>query len=381
MPARRSGPSFLQFAAVALLTVSVALGVVAFLTLQESARQRRKLSTLAGEVEDQRKSLRARDDDIQALRDVLGYDFSGVGVREDEDRATVVGATLGDIGDTAGPLARPTVREALRRLAAERDNVARERNALVRDKSSLLANYLALEMIWKQVVAKYAEGLSEKQNELLARGRELREVAEAKDRQIEELRETVTGNDRQIASLDETLKKLEDDKRKQEGLHRSTVRRLNEIIRRQDPQQFEVADGKITLIDRTLKMVWLDLGQADGLRTGLVFHVFDRDAARVGSRRQTKGAVRVTRIVGAHQAEATIVTEKSRTPILKSDLVYTPVWSPGRVERFAIVGLVDINGDGQSDLASVRRHVEDTGAMVSIWVDEAGQRTGGSIDM
>ena len=61
--------------------------------------------------------------------------------------------------------------------------------------------------------------------------------------------------------------------------------------------------------------------------------------------------------------------------------MFSPIWSVGHAEHFALVGLVDLNGDGRSDIEGFRRYVQESGSRVSVWVDDAGERNGGAVDM
>ena len=48
--------------------------------------------------------------------------------------------------------------------------------------------------------------------------------------------------------------------------------------------------------------------------------------------------------------EARILDDKVSDPIIPGDKIFTPLWSPGEQRHFALAGLMDIDGDGHSDL-------------------------------
>ena len=43
-------------------------------------------------------------------------------------------------------------------------------------------------------------------------------------------------------------------------------------------------------------------------------------------------------------------------PIIPGDKIYTPIWSPGEKRHFALAGLMDLDGDGHSDLRRAEEH-------------------------
>ena len=92
---------------------------------------------------------------------------------------------------------------------------------------------------------------------------------------------------------------------------------------------FETALGKVTMVNQETGTVWLDLGRADALSRLTTFSVYPIDAADV-SRAKAKATVEVTQILGDHSAQARILDDKFTDPILTGDLVFTPIWSPGR---------------------------------------------------
>ena len=56
-----------------------------------------------------------------------------------------------------------------------------------------------------------------------------------------------------------------------------------------------------------------------------------------------KAAIEVTRIVGPHLSGARILNHDPKRPIAKGDFVYTPLWKPGRIEKYSFVGFIDFD--------------------------------------
>jgi len=137
----------------------------------------------------------------------------------------------------------------------------------------------------------------------------------------------------------------------------------------------EVPDGKITWVDQRTGTVWIDLGRADALRQQTTFSVYPIDITNL-AKGGKKASIEVTRIRGEHLAEARIVEDTVSDPIMIGDKIYTPVWSPGEQVRFALAGLMDIDGDGTSDRQTVQELIEMSGGKVDYWMDEKGNKNG-----
>ena len=379
------GATALHFTVVVLTIATVMLIAVAFVFYREGQEMRSAVVRVESEREKLAQQVHEQDDRIGVLKEVLGYSQADVGQIDDRDPSTVVGAVRTDITRALGrpSASRPvSAREALGRLSSERDNLLIERDALVDSKSTLLANYRALERIWKAVLRPEREARQTAERELKSNIRAREEVLASKEREIDELREVATGQRDRIAELQQVLAKKDKLMVQKFALHRSTVRRLNRMLQKRDSHRFERSDGTITLIDDSGRWVWVDLGSADRLRAGIRFSVFDRDAEQIGgSRKGLKGIIEVSRVTGPHRAQARVIDRDRLNPLLTGDLVFSPIWSVGHAERFALVGLVDLNDDGRSDIEGLRRYIAESGSRVSVWVDDAGERNGGPVDM
>jgi hypothetical protein len=138
---------------------------------------------------------------------------------------------------------------------------------------------------------------------------------------------------------------------------------------------FENPDGEITWVNQRQRLVWLNVGRADGLMRQTNFAVYDHDETGVASA-EPKGSIEVVRIVGDHLAEARIIEDQVANPILPGDIVHTPSWSPGQRIHFAMVGVMDINGDGLDDYALVKNVILLNGGVVDAEVKADGTREG-----
>ena len=138
---------------------------------------------------------------------------------------------------------------------------------------------------------------------------------------------------------------------------------------------FENPDGKITWVNQKQRLVWVNLGRADGLMRQTNFSVYDHDENGV-TNAEAKARLEVVRVVGDHLAEARIIEDLPSNPILPGDLIHTPSWSAGQHIHFALAGTMDINGDGVSDFDLVKNIILLNGGVIDAEVREDGTRDG-----
>src|SRR5207249_11854766 len=153
----------------------------------------------------------------------------------------------------------------------------------------------------------------------------------------------------QIANTDASNKKaLENLQRQLKDLELQRVK-LQAQLKPIDWEQLDQPKGRIVRIDRTGATAHVDVGLADRAKPGLTFSVFSRGADGKRSSREPKGSLEIVEPVSDHlsRAKITEVRNPSRDPILSSDLLYNPAWSPNMREHVAIVGLIDLVGDGK----------------------------------
>ena len=112
-----------------------------------------------------------------------------------------------------------------------------------------------------------------------------------------------------------------------------------------------------------------------GLRKQISFKVFGADENNP-LKAETKGSIEVTRILDRHLAEARIIDDNPAKPIMPGDYVYSVAWQPGRAEHFALVGILDVDGDGQSDHDKVKDIITLNGGVIDAELKDDGTITG-----
>jgi hypothetical protein len=155
---------------------------------------------------------------------------------------------------------------------------------------------------------------------------------------------------------------------------------------------FDNPDGLVNWVNQRQRLVWINLGSADGLVRQMTFSVFSQQQASAfkleevakadgsGTDRtaklDSKGRIEVVRITGAHEAECRILEDKPSNPILPGDWIQTPAWSPGQHLGIALSGSMDIDNDGLDDTELIKNLIRINGGTVDAQLLEDGTLEG-----
>src|SRR6185436_7906434 len=172
-----------------------------------------------------------------------------------------------------------------------------------------------------------------------------------------------------IADSATRVKKLEEQLTKQDRAVKYLIEQ-----RKDEPGSFEVADGRISWVNQN-GTVWINLGTADSLRRQVTFSVFDADQ-HDAAKAEKKGSIEVTRLLDDHMAEARITKDDPTNPILTGDNIYSQVWHRGKKLHFALTGVIDIDGDGQSDMQQALELIKLNGGIVDAYLKDDGKVDG-----
>lgn len=146
-------------------------------------------------------------------------------------------------------------------------------------------------------------------------------------------------------------------------------------LQQYERKKFLIPDGRIVDLSPSTGKVYINLGFDDGLYRKISFSVFGRDVELEAG--LEKATIEVTNILGPHSAEARIVSQNERDPILPSDQIVTATWEPGGYQvPVAIAGLIDLDGDGQSDLERLKGFILKNQGVLAAVVDENGDIQG-----
>lgn len=167
-----------------------------------------------------------------------------------------------------------------------------------------------------------------------------------------------------IALRDGTIADLED-----------TRDKLDAKLQEYEAEEFDIADGRVTDVSARASIVWINVGFEDNLPQNATFAIYSQDSTQF-RQEGIKGTIEVKRILGAHVAEARVTSESVSDPILPGDVINTTTWSPGRIQKFAIAGFIDIDNDGRSDSSRLRNIISRNGGEVVAYIDDEGDIIG-----
>lgn len=192
-----------------------------------------------------------------------------------------------------------------------------------------------------------------------------------KDKLLTERKEIEDKGNKKIASLQTSLTQQVKDTEKAQTVAVHIRDQLDKVTK----QTFEIAYGKVELVNQRTGRVYINLGEADGLRRLTTFGVYTSATDDV-TQVDVKAGIEVIEILGPHLSEAKITDDKPGNPVVPGDVVFTPIWAPGKRIHFALAGLIDIDHDGHSDLERVRSIITTNGAVVDAYQDASGKVIG-----
>lgn len=129
-------------------------------------------------------------------------------------------------------------------------------------------------------------------------------------------------------------------------------------------------DWKIISMDRRGNEPYINLGEADHVKTQLTFsiHGVGVDGRPIS---KAKGTLEVVHVLRDHlsQARITSVKDPDRDPILVGDVLYNPSWDPQQKKHVALAGFMDVTGDGRNGVLEFKRNLERQNIIVDAWLD------------
>jgi hypothetical protein len=214
------------------------------------------------------------------------------------------------------------------------------------------------------------------------------------------------------AKAREELTKIDDEKQKVDRENKSLQKDLQtaqkeivsltkQLVKKQDTFQYDEPQGKIV---RRLSpdVVEIDLGSDALVRPGLTFTVLPNDYPEKGRQSRMrefripddrgqykptlrfveKATLEVIEVVGPKRSRARITSENEpiRDAIGPGDLLYNAAWRKGSADHIALIGIFDINGDGNDDIESVVRDLLKMGIPVDAYYDMKTRKWKGQID-
>ena len=375
--ASKQGLTAVHISLIFFVPVSMVLAAVAYLNYRELGEVNARAAKAESSLQTEQKAHRELDQNVQDLKKKIGFDVPRVGAPD----AAADGTALGELNDfmkksAPGELAQGTVRETFIKMSEALAQLTQERTGLNAEKAKLQETVNGLQKQYQEAVTanEHSRENAEKDRDQAQRTKE--ETIQAKDTQINELDQRARNTALELQQEKDASAKMAADRKQHIDRLTAINTALREKQEKEEDLSFDTPDGIIEWIDHNSGLVWINLGEADGLKKQTSFSVYRQGHYGVGrhDKRDIKGAVEVTRILGAHQAEARIVDRRLKEPIAPGDPIYTPLWGSGKKEHVALVGIDDLDSDGLSDRARLHEIVESSGAVFDLEINDQGER-------
>lgn len=376
MAAAANKPGAVHYALIVFVMLSVILGITTYMFQRDATDRAAEVAKLTADNQGLNKLQRDLDDAVQILKKRIGINLERVDdPNNPQNQATVVAGLNTELSTNGKDVVGANVVETLRKFREALDAIAADRDAKAAKIQSLEKELLAQKDLYQQQVDKYNGAARTSERDKLSVISDRDEKINAKTQEITKLRGELNTTKDELAQEKESRERERKDlTAKITGLE-VRIDYLREKIDELEKLSFEVADGKITRVDHTNHTVWINLGEKDYLKPRITFSVYGQENQGVGrGAEDIKGKIEVTRILGPHMAEASIIDEDLYRPILSEDLIYTPIWSPGLVERVSIVGIIDLDNDGRPDREQFHDLMAVAGAKIDNEVDDDGNR-------
>ncbi len=390
-----------QLSLVFFVMASIICGVMGYLNYDDLKKVRAEVAGEKKKFEDERKARRYMEDEVAAIKTLIGHEYDDVGLDDDsandEGPETVMRATRSDLKkygsgltarrDKQGILKDVQLPEA--QFSATLERMRREIDRLGQERNQLQVELNKKQQAYRKIAPDKQKLIADAETKRIAAEKTLQNSIKTSDETLTKQNDEIKKTQDEIAKVrgeieqekEGSAKEIEQKEQRIVNL-RTTNAQLNRKIEQATSINFVKPDGLIRWIDRGAGLVWINLGKADRLPERMNFLVYAKASPGVDrGEKDLKGSIEVTKIRDRHLAEARILEADFHRPIALGDFVYTPLWSPGRKEKFALAGRIDIDRDGRSDRKLVHDLIAANGSSVSTEIDDRGKRTGEPIDV
>ena len=383
---RREGQG-LQVAVIifAMLTIILAVTTYIFYAQGQTALKEKEAAELtAGQKQQDRDKMFYK---VRAMQYMLGLatkpemEDAGKGLGEDPEIAPLLRTFEADMALVADQVAATekrdyrTVANILINVVNKKNSSVTDANAQTRDISAKTAAAIATETARTKTFEDAATKAADDTRVATEEYTKARTEIAGEKTKLEQL---IAVNSKKAKEDADKAAKLLNDSLSVQSTQGTTLQALEARIKELEVGQqdlFENPDGKISRVSQRQRLVWLNVGRADGLMRQTTFAVYDHDQNGVASA-EPKGRIEVVEVSDDHLAEARILEDTAANPILPGDIIHTPSWSPGQRIHFAMAGKMDIDGDGLDDYERVRNIIQLNGGVIDAELRPDGTREG-----
>lgn len=368
-------PTAVHFTAVFFGMTSLILAVTTYLGYKDLGTAKADLAAKLDDANNATSAVSNQITNLDMLKADLGLIFSDVGAVDPPPSTSVRGKLKEALSNSGKDLQEATVVETLAAMRSDIDQTQADLAQKEQANQTLQARLLALQGQYQGQVDQIQQSQTGSETALQDNIRQRDEILQQKDQELSTVRADYNREQFEKAQLKDQMNRMQADLEDQIA----NLERTNGILRDEldgiKRITFEVPDGVIRNVDNTTRTVWLNLGELDGVRPQVTFSVYDLNHYGVArGPEDVKGSVEVVRVLGPHLSEARILTEQLNRPMTPGDVVYSPIWTAGLIEQFAIVGEIDFEEDGQSDRKQLHDLMNHAGARITLEVGDDGNR-------
>jgi hypothetical protein len=380
--ASSKSPGWAEWAFIVTLVLFLGVGLGWFLEARDKAERLAAQEKSKTDAATAQKAATSALEQVEALKKASGHTFEDVGAADPGKPNTVMNAITTEINTAAPDVAEKTYTAAIAKLTTDVKAITAERDDLRKKLDDLQEGFNALEDKYKLAKKEEEDARAAAERDLMAAVTSKSEELAKKDADIDELKKAYTEAQATADAEREQAEKKEKELTNKGKALRAQNQKLSDRLLDIERTSFEQPDGFIRLVDNKSNTVFINVGEADRLPLRATFSVYDQSVPGVArSVKDVKGQIEVVRLIGPRMAEARMVDSGSNllNPLTPGDMIYSPLWSPGRSEKFAVIGAFDLDGDGVHDRELLHELVRTARAEIAVEVDALGNRKGPEI--
>lgn len=355
---------------IVFVLVTAVLGVVAIAFWFHSDKLATSNAELQQRIDDMDRGLRQSETENQELKEALGFapDAELTAIDEQHQRdAALYGAGL----DETQRNYRSFCQQLYTALKEKTSQVLKYQQT----EQQLLADLEAARQQAQSAKENADQALAQLRQELMSTRQSLEGRRQQDETQKQALMRQVDQLARQAEQVRAELQRRVDDMQLQLKTSQAQLTVAKERLNQFEGTTFEQPDGAVTAVNQRTGTVWVNVGRDDGLRPNIAFRIYPQGSSGLEGA-EAKGTIEITKVHNGHTAEARIVSDDHLRPIMRGDLIASPVWNPGARLRFALVGKMDINSDGRDDRQLVIQLIQRTGGVIDAQDSPEGEVKG-----
>ncbi|HTU24344.1 MAG TPA: hypothetical protein VMF30_03030 [Pirellulales bacterium] len=359
----------LQIALIVCAMLIVGLGVFTFILYNNSKDEALKTAAAQKDSKTDRDALMKSVEEMNQLKLLMGYAA--------RDEASAIQANFKKDVETYAASMRES-EQNYRNIVSQLSTELQKQSELVveaqKRNDQLQSEFKNKEASNANEIEQYKSGLKQAKDDL---EQERSKFNDERNKIKGQMAEASRKFDDKTKKFDEDVAKGTKDLGEREDQLRDTMKQLAKVVQVIKEQELstERADGKVTWVDQGARLVWLNLGSSDGVRRQVSFSVIAQNEINP-IRAEKKGTVEVVRILKDHLSEARIMDDDPSKPIMPGDQLFSAAWQPNRAEHFALVGLMDLDKDGENDVQKIVDLITVNGGIVDAVLKDDGTREG-----